>query len=161
MNRWLPYPLHSGLLFLIWLLLVGSVSPGHVLLAALLALVLPWGLHKLNVPVSHMRRPIAFAKLFGIVVSDIVRSNIAVAGIILAPRMQKTSGFVDIPLELTSHYGLALLATIITATPGTLWVDYDSERNVMTLHVLDLVDEAGWVESIKTRYESFLLEIFE
>lgn len=160
MNRWLPYPLHSGLLFLIWLLLAGSVSPGQLLLAALLAWLLPWTLQKLNVPVSHMRRPLSFAKLFCIVVADIVRSNIAVARIILTPHLPKTSGFIEIPLDLTSHYALALLATIITSTPGTLWVDYDGERKVMTLHVLDLVDEAAWVELIKTRYERYLLEIF-
>lgn len=165
MSRWLPYPLHSALLFLIWLLLVGSVSPGHLLLAALLAWLLPWTLKKLSVPPSNMRRPIAFIKLFGIVVADIVRSNIAVARIILTPNIQKkadfTSGFIEIPLELKSHYALALLATIITSTPGTLWVDYDGRRKVMTLHVLDLVDEEGWVKLIKTRYERFLLEIFE
>lgn len=161
MNRWLPYPLHSGLLFLIWLLLADSISPGHLLLAALLAWILPWGLHTLNVPPAYMRRPLAFAKLFCIVVADIIRSNIAVARIVLTPKIEKTSDFIEIPLELKSHYALALLATIITSTPGTLWVDYDSERKVMTLHVLDLVDEAGWVELIKTRYERYLLEIFE
>ena len=161
MSRWLPYPLHSGLLFLIWLLLAESVSPGHLLLAAVLALVLPWTLQRLNVSVANMRRPLAFFKLLGLVVADIVRSNIAVARIVLTPKVSKTSGFMEIPLDLQSHYGLVLLATIITSTPGTLWVDYDGQRKVMTLHVLDLVDEEAWVTLIKTRYERLLLEIFE
>lgn len=161
MSRWLPYPIHSALLFVIWLLLAGSVSPGHLLLAAVLALVLPWTLQKLNVSVANMRRPLAFVKLFGLVIADIVRSNVAVARIVLTPNISKTSGFMEIPLDLQSHYGLALLATIITSTPGTLWVDYDGQRKVMTLHVLDLVDEEAWVTLIKTRYERLLLEIFE
>lgn len=161
MSRWLPYPLQTGLLFVIWLLLAGSLSPGHLLLAATLALVLPWTLGKLNVPVAHMRRPLAFIKLFFLVVADIVRSNIAVARIVLTPKVSKTSGFMEIPLDLQSHYALTLLATIITSTPGTLWVDYDGEKKVMTLHVLDLVDEEAWVTLIKTRYERLLLEIFE
>lgn len=161
MSRWLPYPLHSFLLFGIWLLLVGSVSPGHLLIALILALLLPWTLLKLNVPPSHMRRPLAFARLMGVVIVDIVRSNIAVARIVLAPGMQKTSGFIEIPLDLKSEYALTLLAVIVTSTPGTLWVDYDSQRGIMVLHVLDLVDEAAWVKLIKTRYERRLQEIFE
>ena len=58
-------------------------------------------------------------------------------------------------------YGLAALACIITATPGTLWVEYDSADNTMLLHVLDLIDEEEWVRIIKDRYETRLMEIFE
>lgn len=161
MSRWLPYPILSALLFGIWLLLAGSLSPGHLLIAALLALVLPWTLLKLNIPPSLMRRSLAFAKLAGLVFVDIVRSNIAVSRIVLFPGTPKTSGFIDIPLDLKSGYALTLLAVIVTSTPGTLWVDYSGERGVMTLHVLDLVDETAWVKLIKTRYERLLLEIFE
>jgi multicomponent K+:H+ antiporter subunit E len=56
---------------------------------------------------------------------------------------------------------LAALACIITATPGTLWVEYDSADNTMLLHVLDLIDDEEWVRIIKGRYEKRLMEIFE
>jgi multicomponent K+:H+ antiporter subunit E len=68
---------------------------------------------------------------------------------------------VRIPLDLRAPYGLAALACIITATPGTLWVEYDSADNTMLLHVLDLIDEEEWVRIIKDRYETRLMEIFE
>lgn len=161
MSRWLPYPIHSVLLFGVWLLLAGSISPGQLLIAAVLALVLPWTLLKLNISPSYMRRPLAFAKLVGLVVTDIVRSNIAVSRIVLFPRTPRTSGFIEIPLDLKSDYALTLLAVIVTSTPGTLWVDYNRQSGIMVLHVLDLVDEATWVKLIKTRYERLLLEIFE
>ena len=53
------------------------------------------------------------------------------------------------------------LALIVTATPGTLWVDFDRRRGTLLLHVLDLVDEESWIQLIKGRYESLLMEIFE
>ena len=56
--------------------------------------------------------------------------------------------------------GLAALACIITACPGTTWARYDSTANVLTMHILDLVDEQAWIETIKQRYERRLLEIF-
>jgi multicomponent K+:H+ antiporter subunit E len=85
-----------------------------------------------------------------------------VARIVLGPRRSDvTSGFMNIPLEMRAPYGLAALAIIITSTPGTLWVDFDSARGVLTIHVLDLIDEEAWIATIKQRYERRLMEIFE
>jgi multicomponent K+:H+ antiporter subunit E len=74
---------------------------------------------------------------------------------------RRVSGFMTVPLELRSQMGLAVLAIILTATPGTAWLDYNSARGTLLLHVLDLVDENAWLTLIKTRYEHLLLEIFE
>jgi multicomponent K+:H+ antiporter subunit E len=96
------------------------------------------------------------------VLADIARSNIAVARIVLHPGARKqTSGFLNIPLELRNPAALAVLACIITSTPGTAWACYDSKRSVLTLHVLDLVDDEAWLHIIKHRYERRLLEIFQ
>ena len=40
--RWLPTPFRSVLLFIVWLLLNNSVSPGHLFLAAFFAITIPW-----------------------------------------------------------------------------------------------------------------------
>ena len=57
----------------------------------------------------------------------------------------RRAGFVRIPLDMRAPYGLAALACILTATPGTVWVDYDAAEGTMLLHVLDLTDEEEWV----------------
>ena len=56
---------------------------------------------------------------------------------------------------------IAVLACIVTATPGTSWARYDAAANVVTIHVLDLIDEQAWIRQFKERYERLLLEIFE
>ena len=66
-----------------------------------------------------------------------------------------------IPLDMRDPYGLTALACIITATPGTIWVEYDSADSTVLIHVLDLIDEEQWVTIIKQRYERRLMEIFE
>ena len=71
------------------------------------------------------------------------------------------SGFVVIPLDLHDRTGLAVLACIVTSTPGTAWIEYAPDSGVLLIHVLDLVDEAEWVALIKNRYEALLMEIFE
>ena len=81
--------------------------------------------------------------------------------IILARNRSLNSGFVAIPLDLTDRHGLAVLACIITSTPGTIWVSYDSSANILLIHVLDLADEQVWIDTIKQRYERLLLGIFQ
>jgi multicomponent K+:H+ antiporter subunit E len=149
-------------LLLLWLLLNQTASLGQFLIGCMLALVGGWILTTLQLPRSRVRRPSALLRLLGLVSMDIIRSNIAVGRIILGlGRRQRTSGFVNIPLELRNPYGLALLACIITATPGTLWVNFDEQKGLLAIHVLDLIDQDEWIATIKGRYERHLLEIFE
>jgi multicomponent K+:H+ antiporter subunit E len=162
MKKLLPFPLISLCLLAMWLWLSQGITPGAVLLGSLFALMGGWLLRLLQPDAGQVRNPVAIMRLTGLVLVDVVRSNLAVAAIILGgQRHNITSGFVDIPLDMRSRQGLAVLACILTSTPGTLWIDFNRESGVLQLHVLDLVDESEWVERIKGRYESLLLEIFE
>ena len=161
MTRWLPFPLMSAALLILWLLLNQTLSLRHILLGSLTALVGGWALTLLELPNVRMRRPAALVRLSAAVLADILRSNIAVARIILGlAGRERRSGFVDIPLDLRNPYALAALACIITSTPGTLWVGFDETSGTLTIHVLDLIDENEWIRTIKGRYERPLLEIF-
>jgi multicomponent K+:H+ antiporter subunit E len=160
MTRWLPHPWFALWLLVAWLLLQQSLAVPTIVLGIVLALVLSWALGKLDLPRVRVRSLGTLLMLLVRVFGDIVRSNFAVARTIMSPRSRVSSGFVSIPLEMTSPYALALLACIITATPGTVWVSHDSAHRVLVIHVLDLVDEAGWIARIKRRYEQPLLRIF-
>lgn len=161
MSRLVPFPVASASLLVLWLLLNQTLSPGHILLGSVLALIGGWALAALETPKARPRSLGAIFRLAAFVSADIVLSNIAVARIILGlERRQRTSGFVRIPLELRDPYGLATLACIITSTPGTVWVDFNEASGTLTIHVLDLVDKSEWVRTIKGRYERLLLEIF-
>lgn len=149
-------------LLLTWLLLNDSGSPGHIALGVVFAVLITLAVARLRpLPAWPHRLHVAIG-LIGHVLIDIVRSNLAVGRIILgASRRQPTIGFMQIPLDLRDPHGLAMLAVIVTGTPGTVWAGHDTEHNVLTLHVLDLKDEAAWVRTIKHRYERPLMEIFE
>ncbi len=162
MSRLLPYPLLSMALLGMWLLLNQSVSVGHLILGAIIAIAATWAMAALHPERARIRNFGALLRLACYVVKDIIRSNIAVSRIILRRREPgMNAGFMTIPLELRNQYGLAALACIITSTPGTIWVNFDSARGVLLIHVLDLVDETIWIQTIKHRYERLLMEIFE
>jgi multicomponent K+:H+ antiporter subunit E len=161
MRRILPYPLLSASLLVMWLLLAG-LSVGHVVLGSVIALAAAQVMTALEPSKPKLRRWDQIPVLIAVVLWDILLSNLAVTAIILqGKRRQKTSGFLAIPLELRDRTGLAVLACIITSTPGTAWVDYHPGTGELLIHVLDLTDGPALREEIKSRYERRLMEIFE
>lgn len=162
MNRWLPYPILSLCLLGMWLLLNQSLSLGQIALGSILSIVGGWLLRRVQAPRQKVKNPRAMIALAFNVLVDIIRSNIAVTAIILGLRRKKiASDFIHVPLDIRNSYALSVLACIITATPGTLWIAFNSSNGMLMVHVLDLVDEATWIETIKGRYERLLKEIFE
>jgi multicomponent K+:H+ antiporter subunit E len=158
----MPYPLFSLGLAATWLLVNVTAAPAHVVLGLVLGLLGGLILARLQPPDGRVRlRAAALVGLLWLFFLDIVRSNFAVLRIVFHPRIRgRTSGFLSLPLELRHPGGLAILACIITATPGTSWARYDAAKNVLTIHVLDLIDEQAWIAQFKDRYERRLMEIF-
>lgn len=161
MNRLLPAPLLSALLFVVWLLLVHTLDPAHILLAALLAVVVPWFTERLRAESPRIRRPLVIARLAVTVLWDIVLSNIEVARRILGPESAITPRFVWVPLDLGDPHAILALAGIITMTPGTLSADLSPDRRHLLVHAFNVDDEVALVAQIKARYEAPLKEIFE
>lgn len=162
MRRWLPAPLLSAGLFVLWVLLDGTFGAGALILGALVA----WAAPVLSAPLRplpvRVRNPVAIAKLVGAVAADVVRSNLHVARRLLeGTSSTRRAAFVTIPLELRDPNGLAALAVITTVVPGTVWCETTLDRSALRLHVFDVDDEASFVEHYKARYERPLMEIFE
>lgn len=150
-------------LTVLWMLLNQTLAPGQIALGLVIGAVLSWAGSTLRPLQARLRRvDVAVALLF-IVLLDILRSNIGVARIVLgiSGRRGINTSFVDIPLHLKDPHGLAVLAMIVTSTPGTVWVGVTPDGRTLRLHVLDLVDGQYWIDTIKNRYESRLMRIFE
>lgn len=162
MKRLLPAPLLSTALFVLWLILNRSLSVGQVVLALALALAIPLltsGLRPLPV---RIRRPGVVLRLMLTVAADTVRSNMAVARLLLGPgKRRHAAGFVHVSLDLRDPNALAVLAMIVCLTPGTAWAELSLDRATLLLHVLEVDDAAAIAAHIKTRYERPLMDIFE
>lgn len=155
-------PVLIAVLIVIWLLLNQTLSFGYAVLGTVLACLITWWCLRLRPLQPRLSNLHLVPGLVMHVLEDIVRSNIGVARVVLGltGKREVHSDFLEIPLELRDPHGLAVLASIVTATPGTVWVDLSSD-NVLTLHVLDLRDPDAWRQWIKTRYEEPLVRIFQ
>jgi multicomponent K+:H+ antiporter subunit E len=161
-SRLVPYPVLTASLLLMWMLLT-RFSLGHLILGSAVALAATQAMFALTPAKPRVRRWDRVPVLVGVVLYDVLRSNLAVAGLILNGGRSgaRRSGFIEIRLTLRDRTALAVLAVVLTSTPGTAWMDYDVDRGVLVLHVFDLVGEDDWIDLVTNRYERLLIEIFE
>lgn len=160
MSRWLPQPLFTLFLWLIWLLLVNSVAPGQLLLGALLAVILPLLTNRFWPEHPPLSSPWKIVRFVTVLLWDILVANLAVARRILGPTQQLRPAFIHLPLDLENDFAISILASTISLTPGTVSSDLSPDRKTLLIHALDVEDEAQLIAQIKQRYEQPLKEIF-
>jgi len=156
-TRWFPYPYLSLLLAVSWLLLNHTLAPLHLVAAMLLSWAIPRALRPM---LGHRERVrwLAAARLCAVVLWDILVSNLRIARLVLTPNLRPRSAWLSVPLATRHERANALLATIITTTPGTVSVTFGEER--LLVHMLDCPDPDAAVAEIVDRYQKPLLTIF-
>jgi multicomponent K+:H+ antiporter subunit E len=161
LKRILPHPLLSLTLAAVWIGLVNKLTPGNLLLGAVIGVVVPL----LTAPYwpdrPKLRRPLKAAVYMLIVIWDIVVANVQVAAVILFRRERDIrSRWIVVPLELTSPEAITVLAGTITMTPGTVSATLSADGGSILVHCLHTDSPDAVRDQIKTRYESRLKEIF-
>jgi multicomponent Na+:H+ antiporter subunit E len=124
------------LLALLWGAVNGSFAPatlgaGFVLSYLVLVVARP------ALPPSeyHARlwRAIAFFIYF---VKEIVRASIRVAYDVLTPTLYMNPGVIGIPLDVKRDAEIAVLANLVSLTPGSLSLDLSEDRKTLYIHVM-------------------------
>ena len=160
-SRWLPQPIMSLSLLVLWLLLQNQISAGHIVLGAVFAILIPLFTARFWTEPVTIGAWLAGIRFALIVLWDIVVANVEVAGLILFRRPRSlTPHFLVIPLEIRSPYAITILAGTITMTPGTVSADLDPERRHLLVHGLSVDDPDEVIATIKRRYEAPLRQIF-
>jgi len=160
-RRWLPHPVTSAVLFVVWLLLNHSLSAGHILLAATLGVLIPLFTRRFFPEPVTIGRIGTILRFIVIVLWDIVVASFTVARLTLGPTANLRPRFIRIPVALGDDFALTALASTISLTPGTVSVELAPDREHILIHALDVDDEAALVRTIKERYEAPIKEIFQ
>ena len=156
----MPLPAMSGALALSWLAL-NELSAAHVALAASLAVAIPLVTARFLEGLPRARRPFSAVQLLGRVIADVIVANVAVARLVLGRMDRLEPSFIEVPLTVTHRHAIAMLATIVTMTPGTVSAALSADGRVLYVHALNVDDSAAVVAAIKDRYERLLMEILE
>jgi multicomponent K+:H+ antiporter subunit E len=159
--RWLPHPLLTPTLALVWLLLNNSAAPGHVVLGLVLGWLIPLFTLRFWPETIRIRRPVILLRFLLTVLYDIVVANLAVAWRILRSPARLSPAFIELPLRLESDLAISFLANTICLTPGTVSAHLSPDRRTLLVHALDAPDPDAVRAHIQARYELPLMEIFE
>jgi multicomponent Na+:H+ antiporter subunit E len=147
------------ILALFWVALTGSFTGVNLLLGFVLGYLL------LGLALSEQP---GFAKYFGKVPKfiafvgyffwELLMSNLKVAYDVLTPTHHMCPGVIAMPLAAKSDGEITIVANLISLTPGTLSLDVSSDKKVLYIHVMYLVDRDASIRSIKA-LEARALEV--
>lgn len=154
---WFDHPVLSLLLGVSWLALSHSLALVHLLSAVLIGLIVPKLVGAFMPAADRLHWPSAI-RLVGVVMWDIVMSNITVARLVLGSMDKPTPLWIPVPLATRHARVNALFASIITTTPGTVSCVVDEQQGVIWVHALNGDDPAAMANDMKQRYEAPLLQ---
>jgi multicomponent Na+:H+ antiporter subunit E len=126
-------------LWLVYLALTANLEPTNLVLGGIIAAVLT-ALARPSAPRLVWRclpgAVVAALRYLWVLAVDVVAGGLAVARLVLDPRLPIKPGIVAIPTGIDSELGVALNAHATTLAPGELVIEIDDE-GVLYAHVLD------------------------
>lgn len=160
-RSWLPTPVLSILLLVVWLLLVRSYAFGQFVLGGSLAILIPLLTHRFWDARPLIAKPFTLLRFIFRVLGDIIIANFEVAYLIANPWRKLKPHFIEYPLMLEERFTITLLASTISLTPGTVSANLRLDGKSLLIHALDVDNEEALINQIRERYERPLKEIYE
>ncbi len=90
---------------------------------------------------------------------ELVVSALKVSWLVIQPRPRIRPAIIAHPLTVTTDAQIALLANMITLTPGTLSVDVSEDRKFLYIHAIDLESKEALIGDVAAGFEAKLLEV--
>lgn len=91
---------------------------------------------------------------------ELLKSNWGLARMVLSPGPKLTPGVLAMELRVRQPGQIALLANMITLTPGTLAIDVSKNNDTMYIHCIDASDPEGALQSCR-RFEDLIMEVLQ
>ena len=106
-----------------------------------------------------LKRARAWLVLAGLFARELVLSVNDVLKAVLRPSRVQRSGIVAVPLSLREDASIALLANLVTLTPGTTSLHVSDDKGVLYVHAMNLGDDT--VAQIQSGFERRVKECLE
>ena len=153
--------LMSLILAVFWMFATGAFTWPNVALGAVVGLGCALAGRESSQLFYGWPNPWAGLQLLFEVTYGVLKSGLQVAYWTLKPRQALEPAIVAVPVELKGDFSTMLFANLITLTPGSLSVAFDSERRLLYVHTLRLRDEEALIAQLKRDYETPIRKFFE
>lgn len=149
-------------LTVLWAAVTGGFALPNLLLGAVLAGLVTYLLRDRAATPGAWRRLRAALSLAGLFFYELMVSALRVALLVLTPRLDARlkPAIVAFPLSVTRDAEIALLANLITLTPGTLSVDVSEDKRFLFVHALTVEDRQALIAEIASGFEARVKAVF-
>lgn len=146
------------LLALAWGAVTGSFSLLNLVFGFVIAAIALWIIREQFNTSAYIARAWRVTSLILVFLKDLTVSALKVAAIVLSPTRSYQPGFIAFPLTTDRNAEIALLANMITLTPGTLSVDVSDDKSTLFIHCIDVPDPEAQKEDIAQGFERKIME---
>ncbi|RIX97738.1 sodium:proton antiporter [Aureimonas flava] len=108
---------------------------------------------------SPLARALDCLVLAAVFQRELVTSSVAVARAAFARQPRTASAIIAMPIALRTDFGIAVLANLVTLTPGTCSIHVSDDRRTLFIHALDAEDPDAIVAGIRTAFEDRIRRI--
>ena len=158
----MSYALAAILLAVLWAVVSGSVTLANLLFGALVGVVVLLLLRGRLHGTGLLHRLLAVLDLAVEFTRELLGGAAAVIRLSLHPHLDThlKPRFVAFRLRVEGDFQIALLANLITLTPGTLSVEVSGDRRTLFVHVLDAPDREAALRSLAEGLEDRVMAVF-
>ena len=143
----------------LWVVVSGDPGALNAAVGFLVGLGLLWWLWPRDQDRRYFRKipaGLGFAAFF---LWELLLSSLRVAYDVVPPPPLRRPAIVCVPLDLRSDASIALLANLLTLTPGTVVLGVSPDRSTMLIHALFAPDDEAFRRSIKNGFERRVKEL--
>lgn len=143
----------------LWVFMNGDFTVGTFVTGYIIGLVAVYILRNFLPGRFYLKRLYWMVRLFLVFIIELVKANVDVVRIVMAPKIDIHPGFYAYPCDLEEEWEVALLSTLITLTPGTVVVAISEDYSIIYIHGLDMDDADAEIANIKTSFENVIKEV--
>lgn len=147
----------------VWVMLMGQITLGNVIAGVLVAFFVQLVFPLPSVTIGVRFRPISFLILSVRFLWDMATASVQVAWLAVRPGPTVHGVVVDLRLRSDNDLFQTITAEMVALVPGTVVIDLDSERRLLTLHVIDVTtrQEAEQIRHRVLAQEARVLRAFD
>lgn len=147
------------LIAFVWMAMQGEFSSANFIVGfALGFVILLFTKRALGAPnyIFKLRQVLGLALFF---IYELIKANIRVAFDVLTPGFRMRPAFVAVPLDARTDAEIALLANLISLTPGTISLDVSTDKSTLYIHAMYVDDPEDVRREIKNGFEKRVLQV--
>ena len=141
-----------------WQALLGDFTLTGLFVGFVVGYLVLWLLQPLLGQSRYCGRLLDQLMLVAYFLKELVLSSVRVAWYVLSPARRSRPGIIAVPLETCTDTELALLANLVSLTPGSLSLDVSEDRRTLLVHAMFVDDPERERLEIKSGMERRVLE---